>query len=478
VLRSSKKLDKYSTTGRNSRLNASRSSPSPAAIGRRVRPDKPFHVFLATALYWLVVARAIIPGVFDYDPNLNVVEITEKYALLSLLTWLTFLSLPCLLIASRIALLLRLLRFTNRFFLALIAFATLSVVWSIDTHATLSKLSHVWAVILICLAVILVRWNISRVQQVTRPILTLLLIGSLVFGLIAPDLAITPPIPPDTKYYWHGLAGQKNQLGGVASLGAIFWFHGWASREVKWLPALCGWLISMLCLVLSRSSTSLMATTFASVLLLMMLRPSPLMRRYMPYAVGVFVVITLAYTLAVLKIVPALELLLKPITALSGKDSSFSGRTLIWDLVREHMQHAPILGTGYGAYWSGPVPSSPSYIFLRVLYYYPNEGHNGYLDTINDLGYVGLLLLLCFIATYMIQSLRLWRINRTQGALYIALIFQQLFANLSETHWLFIGTDFIVLTLATVAIGRSLMEASPAQVSQRNLRSRTVRSPS
>jgi exopolysaccharide production protein ExoQ len=422
------------------------------------------------------MARVLIPGFFDYDPNANVLELAQKYAVLSLITWLSFLIIPCFLLASRMALLVRVVRSTNRFFIILLVFATLSAVWSIEAHATFSRLSHAWAIILDCLAVVLVGWNASRVQQVTRPILTVLLAGSLLFGLVAPGLAITPPIPPDTQYYWHGLAAQKNGLGSLAAVGALFWFHGWASREVKWLPALCGWAISMACLVLSRSSTSLMATTFASALLLMMSRSSPALRRYMPYIIAAFVVMVLVYALAVLKIVPALEFILKPIFALSGKDATFSARTQIWEIVRAHIQHAPMLGTGYGGYWIGPVSSSPSYVFLRVMYFYPSEAHNGYLDTINDLGYVGLMLLLAYIVAYIAQSLRVWRINRTQGALYIALIFQQMLANLSETHWLFIGNNFIVLTLATFAIGRTLMEANPARAAQRNPRLRAAHS--
>ena len=382
------------------------------------------------------------------------------------ITWLSFLAIPCLLLASRISLSMRVLRSTNRYFLLLLAFATLSVIWSVDRVASISRITHALAVILVCFAVAVVGWNATRLQQVTRPVLTILLLGSLIFGLVAPDLAITPPVPPDTNSYWHGLTSQKNQLGSIASIGAILWLHGWASREVKLLPAFAGWVISMACIVLSRSATSLMATVLASILLLMLLRTAPSMRRYMPYIVGIFVTFTLAYSLAVLKVIPALDFLIKPIMVLSGKDPSFSGRTQIWDVIRAHIQLSPLIGSGYGGYWGGPVPTSPSYVFLGIMYFYPSEAHNGYLDTINDLGYVGLVLLLGYIIAFIRQSLRLFRINHSQAGLYLALIFQQLLANLSETHWLYIANDFIVLTLATFGLSRSLLEAMP--VAQRS----------
>jgi len=161
----------------------------------------------------------------------------------------------------------------------------------------------------------------------------------------------------------------------------------------------------------------------------------------------------------VLKVVPGLDILLKPITALSGKDSTFTARTQIWEIIRAHIDLSPWIGSGYGGYWVGPTPTSPSFIFLRTMYFYPNEAHNGYLDVLNDLGFIGLILLLGYLITYIRQALRLLRSNYAQAALYLALIFQQLLTNLSESHWLFIGHDFIILTMATFGLARSLMDA-------------------
>jgi exopolysaccharide production protein ExoQ len=431
----------------------------PAAAGARTRPDNKVHVFLATAVFWLAIVRMIIPGLFDYGPQMNILEVAQRDAVFNKITWLSFLFIPIMLLASRMALTLRVLRNTSRFFLFLIAYTTLSVVWSIDTGASGSRLTHLLTVILICLAVVVVGWNPRRVQEVARPILTIMLIGSVVFCLGWPDLAITAPVPPDTKYYWHGLTTQKNGLGSLASLGAVLWFHGWASREVKLLPALVFGGISVACMVLSRSSTGVMATALVWTFTLMMLRTAPSMKRYMPYIIGAFVILTLAYSMAVLKVVPGLDILLKPVTMLSGKDSTFTARTQIWELIRAHIAQSPLIGTGYGGYWAGPIPTSPSYIFLNVMYFYPSEAHNGYLDIINDLGYVGLILLLGYLIGYIRQGVRLLRRNYAQSALYLGLIFQQLLTNLSETHWLFVGHDFAVFTLATFGLARSLIEA-------------------
>lgn len=427
------------------------------------RKDGKVQVFLITAVYWLLIARVIIPGFFDYAPDTNVLEVAARDAVFNKITWLSFLFIPLALLASRWSLTMRVIRTTNRFFLVLLGFATISVLWSIDAGASMSRLTHLLTVVLVCLTVAVVGWHATRVQQITRPILTIMLLGSLVFGLGWPELAITAPIPPDTHYYWHGLTTQKNGLGSLASLSAVLWFHGWAAKEVKSLPALIFGGLSVTLMVLSRSSTAVMATALVAIFLLMMLRSgsAPALKRYMPYLVGAFVCLTLAYSLAVLKVVPGLDILLVPVTALSGKDSTFTARTQIWDLIRAHIQYSPMIGSGYGGYWAGPIPTSPSYIFLKVMYFYPSEAHNGYLDIINDLGYAGLLLLLGYLIGYIRQALRLLRSNYSQTALYLALIFQQLLTNLSETHWLFVGHDFIVLTMATFGVARSLLDATP-----------------
>lgn len=422
------------------------------------RRDTKVAALLATGVYSLLIARVIIPGSFDYDPNTDMLVVAARDAVFNKITWLSFLLIPLVLVASRAKLVMRLVR-TNPFFLLLLAFAALSVLWSVDPGSSGSRITHALTILLDCLAIAAVGWTATRVQGVTRPIVTLLLLGSLLFGLYAPELAVTPPTPPDTTGYWHGLTTQKNQLGSLASIGVILWFHGWAAREVSWAPALIGGVLSLTCLLLSRSSTALMATALVAMFLFLMLRSVPRMRRYMPYIVGLFVAVTLAYSLAVLKVVPGLDVLLKPITALSGKDSTFTARTQIWDIIRTHMALSPVIGSGYGGYWAGPLPSSASFIFLRTMYFYPNEAHNGYLDIINDLGYIGLFLLLGYLVTYIRQALRLLRSNYGQAALYLALMFQQLLTNLSESHWLFIGHDFVILTAATFGLARSLMDA-------------------
>jgi exopolysaccharide production protein ExoQ len=349
-----------------------------------------------------------------------------------------------------------LMKRVNVFFLGFLLLALFSVAWSFDQSATLNRYVSNMATVLVSCAFCLAGWHRQRFQNVVSPILTLVMAGSVIYIGMAPEDALD-----FDGAGFHGLSSQKNPFGELCALGTLFWMHGWISGEVKSWKGLLGAALGWTCLWLSKSSTSLLATGFASWLMFMILRTSPALRRYTPYLVGSFACLVILYALAVLQLVPGLAtILLGPITAITGKDMTFTNRAMIWDIIKEHAQLHPLLGTGYGAYWTGAVPTSPSYVFLSRMYFWPSEAHNGYLDVVNDLGFVGLICLLGYLTVYVRQSLQLFKVDRPQGALYLALFFQQAMTNLSESCW-FSPMGILpvtIMTLSTFTLARSLLE--------------------
>jgi O-antigen ligase len=351
-------------------------------------------------------------------------------------------------------------REVNKFFIAFLALVLLSATWSIEPAITMTRFLAVCTVCLVCGGCVMVGWYDRRFQEIVRSFFTLLMVGSLIFGIIAPDLAKEQGTGISLEGAWRGLLGQKNGLGHASSIAAFFWMHGWLTKEVKFWQFALGFGASVACLILSHSSTSLFSAVFSIMLLLLLLRAPKGKRRYMAFIIAVFVTTILLYSLAVLNIFPGLDFLLQPIIGVTGKDLTFSGRTQIWAVIREHISQRPLLGTGYGAYWIGPVPTSPSYVFIsRKSNFYPTEAHNGYLDILNDLGYVGLMCLLGYLLVFLRQSLALLKIDYKQATLYLALLFEEMINNLTESDWLS-STAFAltVMTLATFALARALLE--------------------
>lgn len=365
-------------------------------------------------------------------------------------------------ILSRMQLTRLTLRELNRFLLLYVVLAAVSVVWSIDQSVTATRVVSLGSMVVVAVAFGVGAWHPKRFQDVVRPAITLLLVASLLAGIADPALVREAGDTISLKNAWRGLTWQKNVFGELASFGVILWFHAWLSREAGWARALLGGGVAAACLYLSRSSTSLICTTMAIGLMLLLMRSGPSTRRYTPYIVALFVTICVLYGLAVMHIVPGIEtLLLDPIMHLTGKDLTFSDRTEIWQIVSANIAQHRLLGSGFMAYWgAGPVPSSPSYVFMAAMYFWPTESHNGYLEITNDLGFVGLALLFGYILVYLRQCLRLFRIDRGQATLFLALLFQQAFLNLSESTWLDIDNFcFTIMTVATVLIARALLES-------------------
>jgi O-antigen ligase len=404
----------------------------------------------ALLFYMTVPVTVLHPSVnivLQPNPFYRVLKVSLLLAGIGVLIW-------------RFSFAMQLAREVNRFFIAFLALILLSATWSIEPATTLTRCVAVLTIALVCGGCVMVGWHDRRFQQIVRSFFTLLMVASLIFGIVAPELGKEQGTGISLEGAWRGVLGQKNGLGHAASIAVFFWVHAYLTREVKLWKFLLGCGVSGACLVLSRSSTSILSATFSVLLLLLLLRAPKGKRRYMAFIIAVFVSTILLYSLAVLNIFPGLDFLLSPIISFTGKDLTFSGRTQIWAVIRQHISQQPLLGSGYGAYWIGPVPTSPSYVFIsRASNFYPTEAHNGYLDILNDLGYVGLTCLLGYLLVFLRQSLALLKFNYAQATLYLALLFEEMINNLTESDWLS-STAFAlsIMSLATFALARSALE--------------------
>jgi exopolysaccharide production protein ExoQ len=459
------------------RAAAQRPAPAAARVRMALQPQRIERPLLAiAAMVWVLTVLMIVPEGFDYR-QLATEEAPISGGLVSRLLWLSLLGGGAAVLVWRASLGRRLLGSLNVFLLLFVLLASASLLWSIDPPLTARRLIRVFTIVAVAGAFVLAGWHARRFQNVLRPLLTLVLIGSVLFGLAAPQWAIHPDVEGPLAYAWHGLANHKNGLGNLACIGLLLWFHAALAREVRLPWALLGGSVALLCLLLARSATSMVTATFTILFMLLLMRSPRLLQRYMPWVVALFASALLVYSLAVLQVIPGISKLLGPVGMITGKDMSFTGRTGIWDVMSAEIGLHPLLGAGYGAYWAGPVPGTPSYEFVRLLSFYPASAHNGYLEVLNELGTLGLVVLLGFLAVFIAQCLRLLPLDRAQATLFLALLLQQAITNLSESRWLNVqSVDFVIMTLATAALGRALLDqrlrraagAAPARRGERS----------
>ena len=96
--------------------------------------------------------------------------------------------------------------------------------------------------------------------------------------------------------------------------------------------------------------------------------------------------------------------------------STLTGRLPLWRLVWEDSREIRWLGAGYGAFWS----TNRTFSLAGTLEWFPRHSHNAYLETIVDLGFVGLGLLLGLIVTALTVSYRMFKDTRNVVYAFVA----------------------------------------------------------
>jgi hypothetical protein len=415
---------------------------------------------LIAAMIWFMVLTVCLPDAYSYTGPITDAG-GDNSLRRSLWLVMFFTAFVILLIHYRLAW--RVVREVNVFYLLWLGLAVASLAWSVDPDLTGRKLVRLVMMCAGFLAVAVMAWEPRRFQHVLRPVLTFIVLTSIIFAYGWPDLALHHEPNPELINAWHGICLTKNQLGAAASFSYILWVHAWLTKETGRIWAFLGAGASLLCLVMSRSQTSLIATILGTLVIFLMLGGANFRRRHARIFVSVLAGSLLLFAMAMLRVIPGLEAILEPIPWITGKDLTFSNRAQIWAVVVEHIQHRPLLGSGYGAFWLPNLPTADKdsyFVLARLNGLYPGSSHNGYLQVLNDLGAVGLIFLLGYIIVFIRQSLRLYAVDRTQGALFIGFLLQQATINMEEPNWLnSIIVDFVPMSVATICLARALLDA-------------------
>ncbi|MBV9939080.1 MAG: O-antigen ligase family protein, partial [Acidobacteriaceae bacterium] len=129
----------------------------------------------------------------------------------------------------------------------------------------------------------------------------------------------------------------------------------------------------------------------------------------------------------------------------------------IWRFLWFLAEKRPLLGVGYGALWQTG-PQVESLVEYTGATWVPNEGHNGYLDILAQVGLVGIACLLVFLTVSFNRLTRYMRIPGKEAsagykeyALYV--FFGVLIYNITESSLFRPGQEvwFMLVYLTTSA---------------------------
>jgi exopolysaccharide production protein ExoQ len=130
-------------------------------------------------------------------------------------------------------------------------------------------------------------------------------------------------------------------------------------------------------------------------------------------------------------------------------DSTFTGRTLIWDFANYEIARKPLLGWGYQSFWLVGADAPSVVEAPRWIKFMPNA-HNGYVDTTLEMGYVGYYLLVIFITATLHAIGRLAYREASRAWLLLSLALYIICYNYLESFWMR-GYEFLWVVFLIVA---------------------------
>jgi len=111
------------------------------------------------------------------------------------------------------------------------------------------------------------------------------------------------------------------------------------------------------------------------------------------------------------------------ITSAAGRDETLTGRTDIWARLLPVAMKKPILGGGFGGFWTPGTRDA-----FRI-----SGSHNGYLDVLIGLGFVGLVLVSVFLLSSCRKAHQVLDVDFDWGVLWIGFIIMAVAHNIAES---------------------------------------------
>jgi exopolysaccharide production protein ExoQ len=176
-----------------------------------------------------------------------------------------------------------------------------------------------------------------------------------------------------------GVFSQKNPMAECMLLGvSCYCFR--LLDEGRRLTHFAALLVLLACIALARSATSLgIAAVVLVVTGFMATRGWPRLRLMLCFGTG----------WTVLALVTFAVVSPESLMALSGRDTSLTGRGPLWHEVMHVIAQRPLLGHGYAGFWNGD-SKEVQFLWLQAGWEAP-DSHDGYLDVLVELGIVGLV---------------------------------------------------------------------------------------
>lgn len=233
---------------------------------------------------------------------------------------------------------------------------------------------------------------------------------------------------------WVGVAMQKNGLALLCLVAIIF--LGWTLitrrqsriKPIKWYQTyLEGFIIIMAIWLfmgpnhtLTYSATSTFALTIGSMSFIFFLRR----RSNHHEPIGANTITIIVATIIVFGTVAPFYggLTMGDVASIFGRDQTLTGRTEIWTYLIPLAMSNFLCGHGFGGFWTDVHRAATS-----------SNAHNGYLDTILSIGFIGLIIFSMYLINACRQAVKAMYQDFDWGCLWVCLLITALTHNTAES---------------------------------------------
>jgi len=341
--------------------------------------------------------------------------------------------------------------FKDKILLLIIGMVALSFTWSFTPTATLTGGIALIGTTLFGIY-FATRYRIKQQLQLLGWMFSLVVILCFGFALGLPKYGVMGGVHAGA---WRGIYTHKNVLGKMMTLGSVILWLLTINRK-KISPIVLAVLALAISLLLLAKSTSsgvnfiVLFLTSASLRSLWLRHEKiiPVVSVVLIGAIGVFTSITAAS-----------ETLLGSV----GKDATLTGRTQLWEAVKDKIQRQPWLGYGFDGFWQG-INSEAADVWRTIGGWPAPNAHNGVLDIVLSLGLIGISLIAISFLLNVIRSVSWIRLTRSQEGLWPMLFMTYVvMSNSTETSLLVQNNlDWVLYVAVTISLLSPSSQLAPS----------------
>ncbi len=321
----------------------------------------------------------------------------------------------------------------NTWLILLISYTFTSILWSDIPYISFKRWMREFIAVVMALLILIEQNPRQAVQSILRRTVYMLIPFSLLLVKFYPQYGVQYG-PWGGELMWVGVTNDKNGIGRLCLISIFFlvWtiIIRWQGQEMAvskyqtpaevLVTTIALWLLSGG--GVSTYSATAVAALLAGFMLFFSLLWMQKHRIWVAKTWGVIIALIFIFGSA-LPFFVAGGSVDTSLTSVLGRNGTLTGRTDIWARLLTFFDLHPILGYGFGGFWTS---------ITQQIVYGIKEAHNGYLATCLDGGIIGLLLIGMFLWSIVRKTQRAIADEPDWGMLCLGFVLMVVIHNIAE----------------------------------------------